>query len=238
MKKLEIACSNIQSCLNAWKGGADRIELFENLPEGGCTPSYGTIKYVKEHIGIPVYVMIRARGGDFVYNSEEEQIMLADVNMCLELDVDGIVFGALNLDGTVNQDLANKILETWKYRPATFHRAFDRSVDLFEAAETIISIGFERILTSGGKATVNEGKETIRQLNEHGTDRIIIMPGSGVTPMNIRYISDYCNTVEMHGTCKATFQNEEIMFNPIFNDPYSVSDLNCIRQMLTQFKNN
>lgn len=238
MKKLEIACSNIQSCLNAWKGGADRIELFENLPEGGCTPSYGTIKYVNEHVGIPVFVMIRARGGDFVYSSQEEQIMLADVKMCLEMEVDGIVFGALNPDGTVNQDLANKILETWKYRPATFHRAFDRSVDLFEAAETIISLGFERILTSGGQATVEEGKEIIRQLNLQYSDRIIIMPGSGVTPINIRQISDYCHTREMHGTCKSTFRNKEIMFNPVFNDPYSLSDLNCIRQMLIQFKNN
>lgn len=238
MKKLEIACSNIQSCLNAWKGGADRIELFENLPEGGCTPSYGTIKYVKEDIGIPVYVMIRARGGDFVYSNEEAQIMLADVKMCLELNVDGIVFGALNPDGTVNQDLANKILETWKYRPATFHRAFDRSADLFEAAETIISIGFERILTSGGKNTVEEGKEIIRQLNLQYSDRIIIMPGSGVTTANIRQISDYCNILEMHGTCKAIFQNNDIIYNRVFNDQHSVSDLNCIRAMLAQFKNN
>lgn len=238
MKKLEIACSNIQSCLNAWKGGADRIELFDNLPEGGCTPSYGMIKYVKEQIWIPVFVMIRARGGDFVYSEEEIQIMLSDVKMCLELEVDGIVFGALNPDGTVNKPLAAKIIETWKYRPATFHRAFDRSVDLFEAAETIVSLGFERILTSGGKNTVEEGKETIRQLNQQYSDRIIIMPGSGVTPSNIRQISDYCNTREMHGTCKAVFQNNDIIYNRGFNDQHSVSDLNCISQMLSQFKNN
>jgi len=236
MKKIEIACSNIQSCLNAWKGGADRIELFENLPEGGCTPSYGTIKYVKEHIRIPVYVMIRARGGDFVYSEEEIQIMLSDVKMCLELEVDGIVFGALNPDGTVNKPLAAKIIEIWKYRPATFHRAFDRSVDLFEAAETIISLGFERILTSGGKNTVDEGKETIKQLNHQYSDRIIIMPGSGVTPDNIRHISDFCNTIEMHGTCKAVFQNNDMICNPVFKDQHSVSELNCIKQMLTHFK--
>lgn len=236
MKKLEIAASNIQSCLNAWKGGADRIELFENLPEGGCTPSFGTIKYVKEHIEIPVFVMIRARGGDFVYTPEEEQIMLADVKTCLKLGVDGIVFGALNPDGTVNSSMANKILEAWDYGPATFHRAFDRSIDLFEAAETIISLGFERILTSGGQKTVNEGKETIKQLNIQYSDRIIIMPGSGVTPDNIRHISDYCNTIEMHGTCKIKYQNAAIFSKTGFDDKHSISDLNCISKMVEQLK--
>lgn len=233
--KIEIACNNLQSCINAWKGGADRIELFENLNDGGCTPSFGLIKKVKELIPIPVYVMIRPRGGHFVYNEDEYEIMRSDINTCRVLAVDGIVFGALDKNGNVDVELCKNLLEAWKNKPATFHRAFDRSIDLEKSCQEIIDLGFERILTSGGKKTVEEGKENIKSLQENFGNKVSIMAGSGVTPQNAKTISDYCRTKEIHATCKSTFLEENIISNATFSDAYLVSDINEIMALKNAF---
>ncbi|MBP6456340.1 MAG: copper homeostasis protein CutC [Chitinophagaceae bacterium] len=233
--KIEIACNNLQSCINAWKGGADRIELFENLHDGGCTPSFGLLKKVKELIPIPVYVMIRPRGGHFVYNEDEYEIMRSDINTCRVLAADGIVFGALNKKGQVDIELCKKLLEAWKHKPSTFHRAFDRSVDLDKSCTEIIDLGFERILTSGGQKTVDEGKEKIKLLQENFGTKISIMPGSGVTVNNAKMISEFCGTNEIHATCKSSFTENDIESNPIFNDSYMQSDLKEIEGLRAVF---
>ncbi len=233
--KIEIACNNLQSCINAWKGGADRIELFENLHDGGCTPSFGLIKKVKELIPIPVYVMIRPRGGHFVYNEDEYEIMRSDINTCRVLAADGIVFGALDKNGHVDIELCKKLIEAWKNKPATFHRAFDRSLDLEKSCNEIIELGFERILTSGGQKTVDEGKEKIKLLQEKFGDKISIMPGSGVTVNNAKIISEFCGTKEIHATCKSTFSENNIVSNPVFKAGFMGSDLNEIEALKNTF---
>ena len=232
---VEIACNNLQSCVNAETSGADRIELIENLKEGGCTPSFGMIKKVKEKIGIPIYVMIRPRGGDFVYSKEEIEIMHIDILMCKELGVDGIVLGVLTKDGNVNVEACADLLETWGNDRATFHRALDRTIDIEKSMEDIINLGFERVLTSGGYKNVTEGKEVIMNLQQEFGEQIIIMPGAGVSPANAKEISDFCGTNEIHATCKKDVE-QEVVRNANFSDGFVVSDKGLITSLVSAFR--
>jgi copper homeostasis protein len=235
---IEIACNNLTAAMNAWQGGANRIELFENLSEGGTTPSFGLIKKVKEKIPLPIYVMIRPRGGHFVYDEDEFEIMRSDINTCRVLGVDGIVFGALTKEGNVDVEFCRKLLvESWKNKPATFHRAFDRSIDLNKAMEDIISLGFERVLTSGGYKTVDEGMDVLKSLQEKYGSQIKIMPGSGVTAQNAKSIIEYCGVDEIHSTCKANYKEEHLIYNPAFSDTYPVSDLELIKELVNNINN-
>lgn len=229
---VEIACNNFQSCINAQKGGANRIELIENLNEGGCTPSYGLIKKVKENISIPIYVMIRPRGGDFVYSKDEIDIMHADIILCKKLNVDGIVFGVLTKEGKINVEACSDLLQTWGSNKATFHRALDRTLNIETALVDVINLGFERVLTSGGHKNVTEGKEVIKSLQEKYGEQIIIMPGAGVTPNNAKGLSDYCGTKEIHATCKNTF-SQPVVTNSNFSDTFPESDLELIRGLVS-----
>jgi copper homeostasis protein len=224
--KLEIACNSFQSCLNAQLGGADRIELFENILEGGCTPSYGLIKLVKEKLNIPIYVMIRPRGGNFNYSDEEFDIMKTDIKICQELKVDGVVFGILNHHNEIDIKRNNTLINLCKI-PATFHRAFDRTNDLISSAEEIIKIGFERILTSGGKMNVDEGKNNILQLQKMFDDKIIVMPGCGVTPKNAKKIIDFTGTSEIHSTAKSEIKTQ----NKLFNDSSFVTNIEIVKKI-------
>ncbi|MDR3682054.1 MAG: copper homeostasis protein CutC [Flavipsychrobacter sp.] len=213
---LEIAANSFQSCLSAQQGGADRIELFENLAEGGCTPSYGMLALVKEKINIPVYVMIRPRGGDFIYSNDEFEIMNRDIVMCKQLGFTGIVFGMLDIQGGIDVARCKDLLSTCGDMKATFHRAFDGSKDLHESMRKLIDLGFDRVLTSGGEPNVEKGKEAIKKLQqEYGKD-IVIMPGCGVTSVNARAIVDYCSVNEIHATAKAkvssTMQYSKLYF--------------------------
>ncbi len=232
---VEIACNNFQSCMNAYQAGANRIELFENLAEGGCTPSYGMISRVKKEIRIPVYVMIRPRGGDFVYSLDEIALMREDIAMCKELGVDGIVLGILNPEGQVAVDHCADLLQLWGNKAATFHRAFDRTVNLHGAAEDIINLGFERILTSGGHKNVSAGKSVIQQLQRQYGSEIIFMPGAGVTPQNARDIAAFCGTSEIHATCKV-MATHDVKTNEHFSDTYSQSDFSCIQALVQSFQ--
>lgn len=231
MRILEIACNHLKSCQAAYKGGANRIELFENLHEGGCTPSFGLIKKVKELVPLPIYVMIRPRGGDFHYSSDEIDIMKSDVNTCRVLAADGIVFGALTKDGEVDVNACKALLATWRHKAATFHRAFDRVVDIDRSIEQLIDLGFERVLTSGAKRTVAEGLDTIKRLQDSYGHRIKIMPGSGVTPDNARHILTETGVSEIHATCKVNYLNQELVYNSEFQDGYSESDFDLIHQL-------
>lgn len=199
---LEIAANSFQSCIAAQQGGADRIELFENLPEGGCTPSYGMLKTVREKITIPVYVMIRPRGGDFLYTDAEFEIMQHDAEQCRQLGFSGVVFGMLNAQGDVDADRCKQLLQVCGDMKATFHRAFDRAKDLQVSARQLIDLGFDRILTSGGEPDVDKGKDVIKKLQQQFGDHIIIMPGCGVSPANAKTIVDYCGVREIHATAK------------------------------------
>lgn len=221
---LEIACNHLNSCLHAQQAGANRIELFENLPEGGCTPSFGMIKLVKQLVDIPVYVMIRPRGGDFCYSDNEFTIMQADIEQCLQLGVDGIVFGILTEQGQVDVDRCKVLQQLWQYKPITFHRAIDRSEDIISSAQMICDMGFERILSSGGQRDVTKGKETLRTMQEQVGKDIIIMPGAGITVDNIASIVAFCGVREVHATAKKEIPSRTGSLNTMFSDTLSWSD--------------
>ena len=203
-KKIEICVDSVESCINAEKGGADRLELCGNMFEGGTTPSYGVLELSREKINIPIYAMVRPRGGDFCYNDIEFEIMKREIKLMKELKIDGIVFGIL---GKVDKERCCKLLDLWGSNKATFHRAVDVSCNLNEACEDIISLGFERILTSGGEANVMSGIIKLKELVEKYNNKIIIMPRSVINERNIEYINDTVNANEYHMTANKTVES-------------------------------
>lgn len=222
MKKLEIACNSYQSCLNAYRGGADRIELFENLGDGGCTPSFGMMKKIKEDFPIPVYVMIRPRGGNFVYSDHEFEIMKYDIILCREVGVDGIVFGILDSNHEVDIPRCRELMSFWKHGSATFHRAIDVTRDINQAAENIIDLGFERILTSGGRPTALEGLDTIHKLKHRYGSKVSIMAGSGIDESNVHQFSVL---QEIHATCKVEVRSESLFDSMTYSDETKIKKL-------------
>jgi len=200
--KLEVIAFNIESCLTVQKAGAHRIELCDNPGEGGTSPSYGFLKNARALVSIDLYPMIRPRGGDFLYTHEEFEIMKEDILRCKELECDGVVFGMLNADGTVDKKRSAELVELAYPLGVTFHRAFDRTRDAFEALETIIDIGCERILTSGLTPNVTEGTSMLTQLVEAADNRITIMPGSGVKSSNINALATQTRAVEFHTSAR------------------------------------
>ena len=211
---IEVCAYSLESCINAQAGGAGRIELCGGLGEGGTTPSAGLIEVVKQHINIPVYVMIRPRGGDFVYDVFEEEIMKKDIALAKKLGADGVVLGILHADGQVNIERTQEMVEFAHPMKVTFHRAFDRTPDPLKALEDIIDIGCERILTSGQRPNVTEGADLIRELVRRAGERIIIMPGSGVRADNILQLAAQTGAREFHSSARReaasrmAFQNE------------------------------
>lgn len=187
---IEVCAYSLESCINAQAGGAGRIELCGGLGEGGTTPSAGLIELVKEHIQIPVYVMIRPRGGDFVYDVFEEEIMKKDISLAKKLGADGVVLGILHADGQVNIEHTKAMVEFAYPLKVTFHRAFDLTPDPHKALKAVIETGAERILTSGQKVTAIEGIELLKQLSEQAGNAIEIMAGSGVNHQNAAALAE------------------------------------------------
>lgn len=199
---IEICASNIQSCLTAQEGGASRIELCDNLYEGGTTPSYATIKTAVEKLSIDIMVMIRPRGSDFCYSDLEIEMMKQDITICKELGVKGVVFGILTPDGRVDKKRTRELVDHARPLEVAFHRAFDMTVDPIEALEAIIESGADRLLTSGHQNTVPLGIDTLRQLVTKARNRIRIMPGSGIHEDNIKEIRDRTGATEFHLTAR------------------------------------
>lgn len=182
--QIEVCCFSLNSCLVAQRAGANRIELCGGLAEGGTTPSAGLIQLVRQQITIPFYVMIRPRGGDFLYSETELAVMKADIQLAKALGADGLVFGLLNPDGTVDEGRTKQLVDLAAPLPVTFHRAFDMTRDPLEALEAIIRTGAIRILTSGQQQTAESGLSTLQQLSQAATGRIEIMAGAGVNAQN------------------------------------------------------
>ncbi|KAK0087538.1 hypothetical protein PV325_000788 [Microctonus aethiopoides] len=199
---LEICIDSIESAKRAIAGGATRLEVCSALSEGGLTPSLGLCKFIKSHSKILIYAMIRIRHGNFVYTEEEVDAMLYDLLMLRNIGVDGFVFGGLNSDCTIDVNCCSKIISVAKPLPVTFHRAFDEVKNPFEALEQIINLGFVRILTSGQRNTALEGLNLIGELVKLANDKIIIMPGSGITPDNIAMIKKISGAKEFHASAK------------------------------------
>ena len=215
---LEIATSDFETTRSAFEGGADRIELCANLNEGGTTPSYGTIFQCRENFDVLLYPIIRPRGGDFLYTDDEFEIMLHDVKLCKQSGCDGIVIGLLNEDGTIDIKRTAALVDIAYPMGVTFHRAFDRCRNAFEALEQLVQIGCERILTSGQQATVNEGMELIAELNKIADHRIIIMPGSGVRKENIKLLAEKTGCKEFHSSLRSKAKGKMDFIHPAFEN--------------------
>ncbi|MDR0753962.1 MAG: copper homeostasis protein CutC [Prevotellaceae bacterium] len=203
MPLLEICTYSIADCIEAQCGGADRVELCSSMAENGLTPSYGTVLTVRRRIDITMHVMIRPRGGNFVYSEPETQIMLEDIRMAKRCGANGLVFGCLTEDGSIDTNVCRRLLDEANPLPVTFHRAFDECSHPEQALEEIIKMGFARLLTSGQRPTAEEGILLLQRLAAQSANRIIIMPGGGIMPNNITEIAIKTGTVEFHTSAQA-----------------------------------
>jgi len=210
-KRLEIIAYCIEACQIASSAGADRIELCDNPGDGGTTPSLGMVIKALEISGIPVFPMVRPRGGDFLYSDWEFDIMLNDVRTFREHGCKGVVFGLLNPDGTVDEARTRRLVEAAGDMEVTFHRAFDRVCDPVEALESVIRCGCSRILTSGGYPTAPEGMSQLSQLRSQASGRIIIMPGSGIRSSNIKQVLQTTGCSEVHSSA-TTLRRSNMQF--------------------------
>lgn len=237
-RKLEICIDSVASAIAAQAGGADRVELCDNLVEGGTTPSYGMIKAVREHISIGLMVMIRPRGGDFLYSNEEFGIMKSDIEMAKELGADGVVFGLLSPDGTIDKTRTSELIELSRPMQVTFHRAFDMVKDGSQALEDLIGIGCDRVLTSGLHQDVISGQDVIKRLIQQAGGRIAILCGGGIRLDNIQSFVNCTNAPEVHGSgrkivhSQMIFQNNLIAMGAIPNSEYisKVADVDTVRK--------
>lgn len=245
---IEIATSDFLTTKSAVEGGADRIELCANLAEGGTTPSYAHIKKCREAFSIPLFPIIRPRGGDFLYNKDEFEIMMNDIRVAKELACEGIVIGLLNMDGTIDMTRTSELIELAYPLEVTFHRAFDRCKDPFAALEELIEIGCQRILTSGQQPSVSsrdsvvdsKAVELIADLNKVADDRIIIMPGSGVRKENIKMLAEKTGCVEFHSSLRGKIRSPMQYVHPAFasseesysNNQISPDEVRALRTVL------
>ena len=216
--QLEVIAFTPSSCNIIQQSGAHRIELCDNPAEGGTTPSFGFIKQARAATSIELYVMIRPRGGDFLYAAEEYELMLQDVLLCKHLGCDGVVTGMLQADGTIDYDRTARLVEQAYPLGVTFHRAFDRTRDAAEALETVIQAGCERILTSGLHPDVSSGTQVLAQLVEAASDRIIIMPGSGVRSNNLAELARSTGARQFHTSARAYQPSAMTYQNPQMNE--------------------
>ncbi len=232
--KFEICSGSIESCIAASEAGADRVELCSALSEGGLTPSYAVVEYACNNLSIDVNVLIRPRGGDFVYSPLEISIMKRDIQIFSKLGVKGIVIGCLTDTGSVDMHSMRELISAKGDMSVTFHRAFDVCLDWRQSLEDIIALGCDRILTSGQNSTAYQGIPLLKELNNLSAGRIIIMPGCGVSIKNIEQIISQTNVTEIHFSASKprisnySVRNEKVDFgaNP------SVSDFDLISKMI------
>lgn len=197
--KFEVCANSVESCLAAQEGGADRVELCAGIPEGGTTPSYGEIKVARRLLTTTrLHVIIRPRGGDFLYTPLEMERMEEDIRACKALGVDGVVIGCLTEDGEVDVEANRRLVACADGMSVTFHRAFDCTAHPLQALEDIISLGCDRILTSGQQPKAVEGTRLLAELREKAQGRIKLLAGCGVTEDNIRTIYDATGIREYH----------------------------------------
>jgi len=199
---LEVAVFNIESAIQAEGAGANRLELCENPNEGGTTPSYGTLCVVSSTISIPVFPIIRPRGGDFLYTDAEFEVMKNDITVCKELGFAGVVIGLLLPDGNIDIQRTKILVALAAPMAVTFHRAFDRCNDPIRGLHDIIETGCKRILTSGQVPSAPNALDLLQTLVKEAGDQIIIMPGSGVRGNNISNIKQVTKAKEFHSSAR------------------------------------
>ncbi len=243
---LEAPVFTVEAGLKAAEFGIDRLELCSDFGEGGETPSAGALSFLKEKIQIPVFVMIRPRGGDFVYSPEELYVMRKDIAILKSHGADGFVFGVLDKNGHVDKEACKYLMYAVGDSPCTFHRAFDISIDKTKALEDIISCGFQRILTSGGENDVTKGMSNIIKWLDQVSNQIIIMPGGGLKPSHISELNNSGKLKEVHASCKAFRPTESNYSHPsvsLSNDPNAFKqvltiDRNLVNEFLAEIESN
>jgi copper homeostasis protein len=198
MMRIEICVDSVEGALAAEVGGADRVELCDNLMEGGTTPSLGCIRLLRAKLGIGLYVMIRPRGGDFLYSDVEVEVMRKDIQLAKEAGVDGVVFGCLTREGDIDVQRTEALLRLARPMKVTFHRAFDMCRDASAGLESLAGLGVDRLLTSGQEATCLEGSEMIAELVRQAAGRIVVMAGGGIAVRNVRRIVELTGVEEVH----------------------------------------
>ncbi len=196
--QIEICLESIESIRKAQEGGANRVEFCSDLFEGGLTPTLGAFRTAKRVVSIPMNVMIRPRGGDFCYSDLEFEAMLEDTKIFRDAGANAIVFGILTPDGEVDMERSARIIEAARPLPVTFHRAFDMTRDADRSLDNLIALGVERVLTSGLEPTVPEGAEMLAHLVQAAGDRIIIMPGCGISERNFKGLHEKIKAKEYH----------------------------------------
>jgi copper homeostasis protein len=194
----EICVDSVEGVKAARDAGASRVELCASLIEGGITPSSGMIRRARAVSGIRLHVIIRPRGGDFLFSDAEFDVMAADIETAKAEGADGVVIGQLSADGLIDVQRTRELMAAARPMDVTFHRAFDMTPDPFGALGTLIDLGVERVLTSGQEASVLEGLPLITELVKRAGDRIIVMPGGGITPRNVERIVSAARPREIH----------------------------------------
>jgi len=195
----EACVESFEKALEAQSNGANRIELCENLAVGGTTPSYGTVKICLEKLNIPIFPMIRARGGNFVYSKDEIEIMKEDIKVFKDLGVKGLVLGCLTSDNKIDLELTKTLVNLAYPMEITFHKAIDEISNPLDYIEDLVNIGIKRILTSGGKATALEGKDLINEMIKKSNGRLKIVVAGKVTKENLNELSNLISADEFHG---------------------------------------
>jgi copper homeostasis protein len=237
---LEVCVDSLDSAVAAEKGGAHRVELCSDLPEGGITPSSGLISAVRRAISIELCVLIRPRGGDFCYSDEEMEIMRRDIDAVKQQGADGVALGILDLDGRIDVARMRELVDLAAPMKVTCHRAFDMSCDLFQSLDELRGIGAHCILTSGGKQTAAEGVETLKRIVQAVNGRIRIMAGSGIEAHNVAGIVERTGVREIHASLKSSigspmrFRKEEISMGSVKGMEYQryVVQRDTVRELL------
>lgn len=195
---IEVCASSLQSALNAQSGGAKQIELCDNLYQGGTTPGPGTLELAREMLTIGINVLIRPRGGDFLYSDIEFETIKRDILFCKKMGCDGVVIGFLNADGTINTEQTRQAIELARPMTVTFHRAFDMTIEPYKAFDQLIEMGVDRLLTAGQKNKAPDGAQLIAELVKRAGNELIVMPGSGINENNIAWIQKTTGAKEFH----------------------------------------
>jgi copper homeostasis protein len=201
----EICVESFDEALKAVEAGATRIELCDNLAVGGTTPSFGTIKKCLEKLTVPVMVMIRPRGGDFIYSSDEFEIMQEDLLQCKELNVYGVAFGLLDPSGNIDEKRTKLLVQLSKPMQVTFHKAIDEAVNILEAVAVLKEMGVDRILSSGGKRSALEGRETLNRMIELASPQLSVIVAGKVTAENFVKVQEKIPSGEYHGRRLVSF---------------------------------
>ncbi|MFI5453051.1 copper homeostasis protein CutC [Pedobacter sp. UC225_61] len=242
---LEVCANSFTSALAAETGGAIRVELCENMAEGGTTPSYAQIKLCREKLNIQVWPIIRPRGGDFLYSDDEFEVMKEDIKICKTLNCNGVVTGILLSNGNIDKKRCAELIKLAQPMPIAFHRAFDMANDLEKALEDLIDLGFVRVLSSGGKENSYKGIETLAKLVNKANGRIEIMPGSGINPQNILEIKEKTGATAFHSSArikiasKMEYKNQTSKMSAEGDEyHYEQTSSVLVKQMVEKLKSN